>query len=123
MFWAFSWIVIPVVGILYAAFREWLSFKEKQLQLGESTDNLQAKVEDLMQALASSEADKKALLDRIQNLETIVTSQVWDVIVEEEQPAHVKKLELDAVNPRLEPPPEEETPDEQARKIARRLRV
>ena len=76
-----------------------------------------------MQALASSEADNKALLDRIQNLETIVTSQVWDTIVEEDDPAKIKKLELDAVDPQLEPPPREETPDVQARKIARRLRI
>jgi len=122
MFWAFSWIIIPVVGILFVAFKEWLNFKGKQLQLGESTEHLEEKVNALVEKLKTSEAEKKALLDRIQNLETIVTSQVWDTLATGDQPEAIKKLEIDAVKPQLELPEEDETA-ERARNLARRLRI
>ena len=122
-FWAFSWILIPIAGILFGAFKEWLNFKEKQLKLGESTRELEDKVEALANALASSETDKATLLNRIQNLETIVTSQAWDVLVDEEKTAASKKLEVEAIAPKLELPEEEEEAAEKAKEIARRLRV
>ncbi len=56
MIWAFSWILIPIAGILFGAVKEWLNFKEKQLQLGESTNHLEAKVNELLGALEASEA-------------------------------------------------------------------
>lgn len=77
-FWAFSWVLIPIVGILAGQFREWLKFKEKQAELGTSTENLERKVGTLIDALKDSESKRMALVERIQNLETIVTSQDWD---------------------------------------------
>ena len=79
-FWAFSWVLIPLAGILAGAFKEWLQFKEKQNQLGTSTEKLEKKVEELMSSLDKSESQKAALVERIQNLETIVTSQEWDAL-------------------------------------------
>ena len=122
-FWAFSWILIPIAGILFGAFKEWLNFKEKQLQLGESTEHLEAKVEKLISALEKSEAEKEGLLNRVQNLETIVTSQVWDVLLDENKPADIKKLEVESLKPKLELPPEQEEAADKAEKLARRLRV
>ncbi len=123
-FWAFSWILIPLAGILFGAFKEWLNFKEKQLQLGESTEHLEAKVDELMKALETSELQKTGLLSRVQNLETIVTSQVWDVLLDEEKPAADKILEIEAIKPKiLIPPPEEDEAADKAEKLARRLRV
>ena len=102
MFWPFSWIIIPVIAILAGTFKEWLQFKEKQNQLGSSTENLEIKVESLSKALEESESHRLALIERIQNLETIVTSQEWDsldtdqlALTEKEQP---KKRLLDDLN-------------------------
>ncbi len=122
MIWAFSWVLIPIAGILFGAFKEWLNFKEKQLQLGESTEHLESRVDELLKALESSESDKRALLNRLQNLETIVTSQVWDVLHDEQMPAEIKKLEIDAVKPRLELPPREDEATRKAEMLARRLK-
>ena len=122
-FWAFSWILIPLAAIFVGGFKEWLKFKEKQLQLGESTEHLEAKVEELLKALENSEADKESLLKRVQNLETIVTSQVWDVLLDEDEPAEVKKLEVESIKPKLELPPKEDEAADKAEALARRLRV
>ena len=120
----FIWILIPIAAILAGAFKEWLGFKEKQLQLGESTDHLETKVNDLLKKLESSETEKEALLSRLQNLETIVTSQVWDVLLDDEKSAETKKLEIDSVKPALSlPAPEEEEARNKAEQLAKRLRV
>ncbi len=121
---AFIWILIPIAGILLGAFKEWLSFKEKQLALGESTEHLETKVNDLLKKLESSESEKSALLTRLQNLETIVTSQVWDVLLDEEKSAETKKLEIESVSPAITlPSPDEDQTREKAEQLARRLRV
>ena len=87
----FIWVLIPIAAILVGAFKEWLKFKEKQLELGQSTASLDSQVKELTEALSFSETEKQSLLNRIQNLETIVTSQVWDVMHDAEKPADVKK--------------------------------
>ncbi|MFK7845481.1 MAG: hypothetical protein AB8G77_09275 [Rhodothermales bacterium] len=122
-FWAFSWILIPIAGILFGAFKEWLSFKEKQLQLGESTEHLEAKVDELMKALKDSETEKTGLLSRVQNLETIVTSQVWDVLLDEDKSIQTKKLEIESIKPKITLPPEEDEAADKAERLARRLRI
>ena len=81
-FWAFSWILIPIAGILAGAFKEWLQFKQTQNQLGTSTEQLEKKVEMLERALEVSEGNRNQLTERIQNLETIVTSTEWDSLEE-----------------------------------------
>lgn len=82
-FWAFSWVLIPLAGILAGTFKEWLKFKEKQNQLGASTENLEKKVGSLVDALKDSESKRMALVERVQNLETIVTSQDWDFLADD----------------------------------------
>ena len=77
-FWVFSWVLIPIAGILAGAFKEWLQFKQTQNQLGTSTENLEKKVDVLEKALELSENKRSQLVERIQNLETIVTSTEWD---------------------------------------------
>ncbi len=70
------WVLIPIVAILVGAFTEWLSFKEKQAKLGTSTSELEKTVAVQQQALEAAQR-------RIENLEAIVTSQVWDVLHDE----------------------------------------
>lgn len=119
----FIWILIPLAAIFVGAFKEWLKFKEKQLELGQSAENLDSQVKALSEALAFSESEKESLLNRIQNLETIVTSQVWDVMHDDDKPITDKKLEIEAAKPQIELPPEEDKAAEKAEILARRLRV
>ncbi len=84
MFGPYLWILIPLLipifGIIAGAFTEWLKFKEKQNQLGTSTSKLEGEVKKLLKAVEQSEARQTALVERIQNLETIVTSAEWDAL-------------------------------------------
>ncbi len=121
--WTFSWVLIPIVAILAGGFKEWLKFKEKQLQLGQSTENLGTDLKQLSEALKSSQAQNESLLNRIQNLEAIVTSQVWDVLHDGEKSTEEKKLELESVKPKIALPPVEDEIAGKAEKLARRLRV
>ena len=78
------WILIPLTAIGLGGFKEWLKFKSKQDRLGHSTHELEGTVSTLSEALADSEAERKRLTERLQNLETIVTSQAWDALHEGE---------------------------------------
>ena len=75
--WVYAWVLIPLAGIMASMWSEWLKFKEKQNRLGTTADTLESSFEDLSARL---EAQNKALVERIQNLETIVTSADWDRI-------------------------------------------
>jgi hypothetical protein len=70
---AYIWVLIPIAAILSGAFREWLKFRAKQRELGVSTRELEKEVAGLARA-------KAELTERVQNLETIVVSQTWQVL-------------------------------------------
>lgn len=98
------WVLIPLGAIFAGAFREWLNFKTDQLK---STEHISGEVEDLSAKLIEMGDERNRLTERIQNLEAIVTSQMYDTVV---QPG---KISLE----------DEELPDEeQIKKIARRLK-
>lgn len=113
-FWAFSWILIPIIAILAGSFKEWLKFKEKQRQLGHST-------EELEKQLAAQQAALDAAQRRLQNLEAIVTSQVWDTLHDDALPSAERERTLTAARLQLDPPA---LPDdaERAAALARRLK-
>ena len=79
-------LLIPIIavggGITLTGFREWLKFKERQDRLGTSTHELEEHTRTLREALDTSEEERRRLTERVQNLETIVTSQAWDVLHE-----------------------------------------
>lgn len=102
----FVWVLIPLAAILVGAFSEWLKFKEKQLQLGDSTSNLE-------QEFKSLTAENERLVERIRNLEAIVTSQSWDALPEVDP--RVALDDVDAFEP--------ESDEERARKLASRVRT
>lgn len=116
-FWPFAWVLIPLAGIGVGAFKEWLKFKDKQARLGASTDELEVEVEKLQKQLKENDA---ALQQRIQHLEAIVTSQVWDTLhdesgmAEEKLPPHL----LDEIRS-AEEEEETDTAQENRRKAAR----
>lgn len=122
-FMPFIWVLIPLAAILAGAFKEWLKFKEKQHQLGNSTASLVQEVAELKALVEGTSADRTILLNRIQNLETIVTSQVWDVMQDDNTSFEEKKLEVGAIKPRIELPPREDETTQKAAQLARRFRT
>ena len=115
-FWPFSWVLIPLLAILVGAFKEWLKFKEKQTQLGTSTEGLEKKV-------AAQQEELKQAQRRIQNLEAIVTSQMWDVVHDGTLPEPEKQRALAASQVHLDPAPEEPDDAERVAQMARRLKL
>lgn len=110
------WIVIIVLASLaLGGFTEWLKFKGKQEKLGASTSELESELQDLKETLREREQRQQALERRIQNLETIVTSESWDVLIADDE------REVLTSGARLELP-EDDATTEKAERIARRLR-
>ncbi len=119
---AWVWVLIPITAILVGAFNEWLKFKAKQQQLGTSTDELESTMTTLRAQLEASEQERAALVRRIQNLETIVTSQLWDAMHDDTPGAPEKERLL--AEARLAPEPPEDVADaERVERMARRLKV
>jgi len=106
-FWSFSWVLIPIIAILVGGFTEWLKFKAKHAQLGASTQDLENTVAEQQKAL-------DAALRRIQNLEAIVTSQLWDD-AEGETSLEIEQRRAQALLT-------QETPPDDAERIARMAR-
>ena len=115
MEFGFIWILIPIFGIMAGTFKEWLKFREKQNQLGNSTQNLEKLVAELRQR-------DQAMAERIENLEAIVVSQTWDVVQDKTLSPVEKELRLASVAHReLASPP---VPDShKAEVLARRLKA
>ena len=119
-FWPFSWILIPLAGILAGTFKEWLKFKEKQNQLGNSTANLEDNVAELTKSLEKSEQNRKVLIERIQNLETIVTSQNWDLL-DPQSAINTPTSRILEERDLIDVPEAEPTTREKTARLARRL--
>lgn len=108
------WVLIPLAAILVGGFKEWLKFKEKQDKLGVSTTEIERELHALEEELRRRDERQQALERRIQNLETIVTSETWDALVDGE---------LDAALPlSLEPPERDDDLAARTEQLARRLR-
>jgi peptidoglycan hydrolase CwlO-like protein len=95
-----AWIWIPIVAILAGTFKEWMQFKSKQDRLGDSTHDLKETVRTLHEALDESEKERRRLTERMQNVETIVTSQAWDALPSETEPGEPERLGNDAARER-----------------------
>lgn len=108
------------------AFKEWLQFKQTQNQLGTSTENLERKVDVLEKALKDSEANSALLVERIQNLETIVTSHEWDTL-DDQLLKSASEASKDTENKsplladQIHPPEDEAASMNKAARLARRL--
>src|SRR5690606_17896215 len=99
--------------ILFAAFSEYLKFKEKQTQLGASTEDLERSVGKLTKKLEERNLE---LERRVQNLEAIVTSQTWDELHQLPESGHTARPVLNLGEP------EEPTDAERAEQLAKRIR-
>ena len=73
------WILIVLIVFVYSAFEEWLKFKTEQRKIGASAEEMEAELDALR---SEWDAERKRLNQRIQNLETIVTSEAWDTAMQ-----------------------------------------
>lgn len=114
----FAWVLIPLTAIAAGGFKEWLKFKHKQAELGASAHELEKEVAELKRQLR----EKDGVMDkRMQNLETIVTSQVWDLIHEESGMAE-DKLPSHMLDELRDPESREPTNSEKVDQIASRMK-
>jgi hypothetical protein len=109
------WMIFPIFGMLAGMFKQWLRFRERQNQLGNSTQNLEKLVAEMRER-------DQAMAERIENLEAIVVSQTWDVVQDKTLSPVEKEYRLASVAHReLAPPP---VPDShKAEVLARRLKA
>jgi hypothetical protein len=109
------WVLVPVVAIIARVFRDYLRLQTQQRALGTSSRELERVVEDLRQT-------NQTLAQRVENLETIVVSQTWNVLQapgaseaeREQKVAAVVRNEVHA-------PATEEVNRQRAEQLARRL--
>lgn len=116
------WLQIIIVastlaGLGFAAFGMWMGAKQKQAQMGTTVEELQSLVEEQQRKLEA--ADR-----RFQNLETIVTSQLWDVVNDESSTDGDRQRALADASQGLglDLDLDETTDSDQVEHIARRLR-
>ncbi len=81
------WVLIPIVAILSGTLRQWIRVRANQQQLGASTRELEREVAELSRM-------KAELTERIQNLETIVVSQTWNVVNDRNLPPAEREAKL-----------------------------
>ncbi|MEF8816572.1 MAG: hypothetical protein V5A20_04065 [Salinibacter sp.] len=113
---------IPILGIALAGYKEWLKFKSKHQELGTSTRAVEKRIDGLQDRIARLEDEREALQERVQNLETIVTSEAWIAKHDDStDPSPLHDMEAG----RLEAPTDANTPPSDAEhtaELARRLR-
>jgi hypothetical protein len=116
-----TWLAILVIvstvgGLCFAAFGMWLASKEKHIKIGTAAA-------ELSRTVAAQQEMLEAAGRRIQNLEAIVTSQVWDAVNDAELPDGEKGRVLSRSRIELEGPEQEPDDAERAEQLARRLKV
>ncbi|MEQ8523551.1 hypothetical protein [Gracilimonas sp.] len=107
--------LVVLMGVIIFGTRKTSEMKELEKQIRQNAGELGSSNEELRKALKKSEAKNEQLVERLQNLEAIVTSEAWEAIKNGEND-HDIRLHLD----------DEETEDlndaEKAAKIAKRVR-
>lgn len=107
---------IPIIAIFMGGLREIVKIQSQQGGLDTATQELESTVDALAERLSEVEEERNILERRVQNLETIVTSDVWDDHVDAD-------LALDeASEGELELPDETESAADETSRLARRIR-
>lgn len=109
-------VAIVLLSFLYAGYHEWLKARTDR-ESNAAPEELTARLQTLEEHLAQVEQERDELAERVQNLETIVTSEAW--IAQHEGEIDVSTLTLAS-------PPESdsdrEAAEEHTAELARRLR-
>lgn len=95
---AYFALLIPIFAILLGAWKEYYRFQAEQQRLGASNQELEGELDHLRK-------DREALRRRVENLEAIVTSRLWEAARDGAPPVERAKLDLglDDVDERLDP--------------------
>ncbi len=122
MSWSLALMIIAAMicfvifmGIVIFGGRKTAEYKELQKTLGKQTNDLDLNAKELWKALKKSEQEKEKILERLQNLEAIVTSEAYESIKAGEDTETIK-LHLD------EEAPKELKDSDKAANMAKRVR-
>ena len=102
---------IAIVAIVAWALVSMMSIRAKG---GAGTAEVEEALARMAEALDAAEAERKRLTERVQNLEAIVTTETYELARHDPEQA-AARLKL--------PEEEEETPEAQAARLARRMRT
>jgi len=108
-----------LMGMIVFGARSRDQMRAIQEDLGMSATNLQGSVRDLLEALEESRNQQERITKRLENLETIVTSETWDAFKPDEKSDRIPDLLKEESPEELS---EEPSAEEKARRIARRVR-
>ena len=110
------WVLIPIVAILAGVLKEWVKVRTQQKVLGSSNNELE-------RTATALQARQRELLDRIQNLETIVVSQTWDALHDKGLSPAERELKVASTIRRELKPSEEDANRQRAEQLAQRLQA
>lgn len=110
-------LLIPVFGIVAGAFNKWVEVQEKQ-QSGASAAELENAIKQIKAELKSHQV---GLEQRVANLETIITSQTWDVLLDSSMDANDKRF-LTSVSAEVEDLKRDLSDADKAERLAKRIR-
>ena len=109
------WVLIPLAAITMKTLRDILRIRVSQRALGQSSRELEQTVQELKRK-------NQDLMDRLENLETIVVSRTWEAI---SQPGlsdvDRQRSVASAVQREVQEPSVEEMNRQRAAQLARRL--
>ena len=105
-------IYVAIVAIIAWALVSMQSIRSKS---GAGSAELRQEMERLTRTLAQAEAERKRLTERVQNLEAIVTTETYELIHRDPGQA-AARIDLPGAE-------DEESPEEQAARLARRMRT
>lgn len=112
---------IPILGILFAGYKEWLKFKAEHRALDTTPRTLEKHLDALRERLEHLEEERDALRERVQNLETIVTSEAW-IAGHDDADASLDATDVDDLGLPPDRPPSTWDNADRTAEIARRLR-
>ena len=107
--------LLILMGIIIFGTRKSSEKKDLEKMIAEKAGDLDSNSHELWKALKKSEEEKEQILQRVQNLEAIVTSETWESIKAGEDDDKIQLL-IDEVDPK------ELNDAEKAAKMAKRVR-
>lgn len=106
---------IPIIAILVGGLREIVKIQSQQGRVDSSARELERTIDALADRLETVEDERDDLKRRIQNLEAIVTSDVWDEHLDAD-------LSLEDPNTAELERPQTDSATEETERLARRIR-
>ena len=82
--------LVLLMGIIIFGTRRSNEYKEIEKTLGKKTRDIDSDTKELWIAFKKSEEEREKLVQRLQNLEAIVTSEAWESIQKGDESDHIK---------------------------------